>query len=547
VGYNSKTLSLTADGTYRHDALKANLAEDRQRLVAGGFDDTVQTSVTHFQVDTLSTHGGFDYDLNAKTRLSGNLRVNLTGFNLQSVADFDAEDPFGAPTSSFERNLDIEQKRTNGQISAGLRRKFAGQGHELSLNLTYDVTKDDRVRDGHTSTTLPIAPDAFDEQRINNRLTQLDFKGDYVRPMGTGTTLKLGFDIQRDDNGYLNRGFRGPAAGALGPDPLLSNRFEFRQTLYQGYATYERPFGKLTVLGGIRLEDTELDLTQVTAGQHDTQSYLKVYPSLHLAWKLDDSQQLTASYSHRVQRPGPEEYNAFRFLIDPLNYRSGNPALRPQETHSWELGYQLRKFPATLYLATLFYRENFNGTADVVTSLPGGVYLTTRQNLTTSRNGGLELVTAGRLNKALTYNVSGTLFWTQLDGFGPGFPPTRSTFSAGGRANLNWQATKDDLFQVNVFGFGKRLTPQGYGEPVVGVNLGYRHKLTDKVAFVATAQDIFGGFRDRQVIDTPTLKARTERDFDSRQVMIGFTWTFGGGKVKDPGFDYGGGAAPTPQ
>jgi outer membrane receptor protein involved in Fe transport len=548
VGYNSKTLSLTADGTYRHDALKANLAEDRQRLVAGGFDDTRQDQVTHFKIDSLATHAGADYDLDAKTRLSGNVRVNLTDFRLGSLAAFDAEDPFGAPTSRFVRALQIDQTRTNGQVSAALRRKFAGlPGHEVNLTLTYDMTQDDRVRDGHTTTALPVLPDSYDQQRIVNRLTQLDFKGDYVRPMAGGVTLKAGFDLQRDDNGYLNRGFRGPTPAALAPDALLTNRFEFRQTLSQAYVTYEHPFGRLTALAGLRVEATHIDLTQVTQAQHDTNDYTRLYPTLHLAWKVDESQQFTASYSHRVQRPGAEEYNAFRFLLDPLNYRAGNPDLKPQETHSLEAGYQLRKFPATFYLATLFYRENYNGVADVVTPLGGGVFLSTRQNLAKSRNAGLELVNAGRLTKTLTYNVSGSVFWTQLDSLGPAFAPTRDTYSGSARANFNWQVTKDDLVQVNLLGIGKRLTVQGYSRPTGGVNLGYRHKLTDKIAFVATAQDIFGTFKDTQVIDTPTLRDHTQRSFDSRQMTLGFVWTFGGGKVKDPGFDYGGGATPPPQ
>jgi hypothetical protein len=79
------------------------------------------------------------------------------------------------------------------------------------------------------------------------------------------------------------------------------------------------------------------------------------------------------------------------------------------------------------------------------------------------------------------------------------------------------------------------------------VNLGYRHKLTDQVSLVVTAQDVFGTFRDRQVIDTPTLKGRSQTRPDSQQFTIGLTWTFGGGKPRDPGFDYGGGITPSPQ
>jgi outer membrane receptor protein involved in Fe transport len=43
--------------------------------------------------------------------------------------------------------------------------------------------------------------------------------------------------------------------------------------------------------------------------------------------------------------------------IDPLNRRAGNPRLRPQDTHSYELGWQYRR-QQTYYLATLYYRDS---------------------------------------------------------------------------------------------------------------------------------------------------------------------------------------------
>jgi outer membrane receptor protein involved in Fe transport len=547
LGFNSSKLSLTGDATYRRDVQKLEIADDRRRLLAGGFDDTTQDQLAHFKADSFAARGGLDYDLDARTRLGLQGRLNVVDFTLESLARFESEDPFGVATGQFDRNLDVSQHRRNGQLGASLRRKLAAPGSELTLNLTYDVTADDRQRDGQSRYGLPAAPDAFDRQTINNLFRQTDFRGDYVRPLGGGATLKLGFDLQHDENDYVNRGFKGPSFAALGPDPVLTNRYDFSQTLTQGYVSYEQPIGSLTVLAGLRLEQTELDLAQVTQGRIDSQSFLTAFPSLHLAWKLDDSRQFTASYSRRIQRPNPFDYNAFRYMVDPLTFRAGNPDLRPQQTDSFELGYELRPAPATRYLATLFYRENRGGVADVVSPLGGGAYLITRVNAASSRSGGLELVAAGRFSPSLTYTLSGTAAWIQLDSLGPGLAPTRSATSFGGRANLNWQATPDDLVQLNTFVQGKRLTPQGFARPAFGVNLGYRHKLTDQVSLVVTAQDVFGSFRDRLVVDTPTLKGRTQTRPDSQQLTIGLTWTFGGGKPREPSFDYGGGITPPTQ
>jgi len=548
AGYNSKNLTLSSDLNYRHDGQKQQTHEDRQRLDAagGGYDDIVQDQDGHVWLDTVTARGAVDYDLDDKTRIGAELRGNYTDFNVQGLSHVDETDVSGVMTQVFDRALSVDQERANGAVAASLRRKFAGEpGHQLTLNLSYEVTNDDRVRGGITATTFPVLPPGFDNQLLDYDYRRTDLKGDYVRPMGEGTTLKAGFELQFDDNSYGNQGFRGGSRETLVPDPTLTNQFLFEQSLSQAYVTYERPFGDVSVLAGLRLEDVRIDLDQVTQGRKDQNDYTKLYPSLHLAWKLSETKELSASYSHRVQRPDPLQFNSFRFLLDPLNYRAGNPQLKPQETHSFELGYQDRRGPA-LYQATVYYRETFNGFADVVRDLGGGVFLTTTENVSKSRSAGLELIANGKISPTLSYNVSANAVWTEIEPQPLGSPDTRSALTAFGRASLNWQATPKDLVQLNGFMNGKRLTPQGYISPMGAVNLGYRHKLNDKVSLIFTAQDLFSTLRYKQVIDTPLLKSRLRQDFDSRLFQAGFTWTFGGGRPRDPGFDFQNGSAGPP-
>jgi hypothetical protein len=71
-----------------------------------------------------------------------------------------------------------------------------------------------------------------------------------------------------------------------------------------------------------------------------------------------------------------------------------------------------------------------------------------------------------------------------------------------------------------------------------GVDLGYRHRIDDRVSLLLTAQDILGSYRQQQFLDTPALKTRLTRLPDSRRLMVGFVWTLGGGRAKEPGFDF---------
>lgn len=209
-----------------------------------------------------------------------------------------------------------------------------------------------------------------------------------------------------------------------------------------------------------------------------------------------------------------------------------------------ELGYQYRKGGA-IYQATFFYRDIRDAVNDVTRDLGGGVFLTTKENIGESRSAGVEIVANGRLFQGFTYNVSGNASWIEIDGAGLGFgSDKRDAISVTGRANLSWQVSSKDFLQLNGFMNGKRLTPQGYIQPMGGVNLGYRRKVTDQLSLVITANDLLDTIEFKRVIDTPLLRDVEHYKPLNRGVFVGFTYTFGGGKARDPGFDFGGGGGP---
>jgi outer membrane receptor protein involved in Fe transport len=541
-GYNSKRLSMTGELGIRQDTQKQTSVDDRLTPDAkGGFDALDQKTVADIIINSFSARGALDYDLTPRTRIGVETHGNYTFFRPNNFTTTVADGPSGALTDSFLRRLTVHQKRAQGELSANLRQKLGDDG-DFALSLSHEEIVDPRVRTGHAFDEIPTGPDIFDQQRLDNHLHRTELKGDLTQPFADMSKLKLGFDVQYDDNAYRNRGFDGLA---LTPDAALTNLFQFRQTISAAYATYERPLGDLTVLAGLRVEDVDMDLDQATLGRKVSHDYLRAYPSLHLSWKLSDSQQLTASYSHRVQRPDPSEFNAFRFMLDPLNFRAGNPDLKPQQTQSYELGYAYRQTPLVL-LATAFYRQNRDGVADVLRDLGGGVLLSERDNVAQSRSAGLELVASGKIASPLSYNLTATGAWTELDSLGPSFAPTRSLASVSGHGGLTWQVTPDDLLQVNGFLNGKRLTPQGYADPAFDLDVGYRRRIGGQLYFVATFQDVLATLHLSQANDTPILKERTKINFDSHQLRVGFTWAFGGGRPRDPGFEFQTGAGPQP-
>jgi outer membrane receptor protein involved in Fe transport len=511
---------------------------------AGRVRESLQEGSQGGRVNLVNLRGGADWDIDAKSRLSAELRYVDVDFRDRLYEHVD-ETLAGAPIRAYDRSGQNHQDRPT--VGATLRYHYAfGDGHTLDVDVGRERNEARNRRSYQSVNRLAGGADLYDAVEFDGLFWKTTAKVEYIRPLPGTSKLTVGYNLDADDNDYDNRAFRGTSAANATPNAALTNLFRFDQQVHAFYATYERPLGDLTALAGLRVEAVKIDIDQVTQAIRADNNDVSLYPSLHLSYALDDNQKLTASYSRRIQRPRPDDYNPARSYIDPQNLRSGNPDLKPQTTDSFEVGYQYRK-SGTIYLATLYYRDARNSVNDVVRDLGGGVLLTTRANVGQSRTAGLELVANGRVTRSLTYNVSGNASWNEIDGRGVGVGGRkRDAATASGRANVSWQATSSDFLQVNAFLNGKRLSPQGYIQPMGGVNLGYRHKFDERLSAVVTVQDVFSSIRFKGVIDTPTLRDVQIFEPKARGVFVGFTYAFGGvGRSRDPGFDFGqGGGGP---
>jgi outer membrane receptor protein involved in Fe transport len=541
----SKSLTLTGDATYAHDLQTVTLDDHRSTpdpTTPGGVLDSSQATRTGGDVDVWIGRAAVDYDPDAKTKFSGDVHGTFIDLRSRDTSLFSGDAPGDLP-EGFNRTGVTTLSRDDFGGSGTWRRKFAGDDHDLTVNLSQERTTNDTDRRDTTASSTPILPSLSEDIRAESTQDVSHLKVDYTRPMDGGAKLKLGYELQVDLDDFDNSGDRGATVAGEVPDPTLFDQFRFNQAVNGVYATYQRPFGDLTVLGGLRIEDTRIDLNDLTSHIKASSDDTHLYPSLHLAYKLSDTQQITASFSERIQRPQPSDYNPFRVFIDPFNFRSGNPDLKPQETYSYEAAYQYRA-GAAIYLATAYFRDNQHGVTDIVQNLGGGVLLTTKENLASSRSGGLELVASGKVTSTLTVNASTNLGWTEIDASDLGFTGRQSAFTPSARAVANWQVTPKDLLQVQGVVTGKRLTPQGYHEPTTLVNFGYRHKYNDDWSFFAVARDALDSLGDTLVIDTPVLKDRVVTHAHIQALFLGLTYSFGGGRRRDPTFDYG--ATPPP-
>jgi len=530
-------LTLSGDLSYRADPQEVEFSRIREQFdpVTGAVTSINRTDQRQ-ETDQSGAFGRFsaEYRLTDRTQLTGELRGVAFQGEGEGPGVFETRDASGAVTSAYESDGEVEFDFVNFGATARLLHRFDDSGHEWSNELRYDRNSNESAGQTLRRFLVPTSPDLFERTEQEMGQTTLGFTSAYVRPTSDGGRLRAGYELndQRPDQDVTF--LRGPSEAGLAVVPGFSNQFEARQTVHALYGTYERPFGeKLSAQAGLRLEQADIEIDDLTGGASASQDYFRAYPTAHLQYQLTETQTLRASYSRRIQRPQPGQLNPFVAYGDPLSRRSGNPDLEPQETDAFEAMWQLRQ-GQSFYSATAYLRDTDNAFTEVATDIGEGVLLTRPENLGSRRDLGLEITANGRLHSTLRYNASVNVFRQEIDAAGiPGGGEREATL-ASGRLSLSWQPTPEDFIQVSGFWQGETLLAQGTREAGGMVNIGYRRKLSDKLSLNVTGRDVLNTFNNDTIYDTPLFRDRFEQNIKLRAFYIGLTYTLGSSPRRQP-------------
>lgn len=537
-------LTLSADLNYRYDSTDIEFERLREQL--DPLTDAVTSSTRSWSEDFEQENDGAfarataEYNLSDRTQLTAEVRGAQFEGEGGGRTLYETRDGSGVLTDAYERDSLGRFEAINYGVTGRLLHQFDDAGHEWSNEIRIDRGENESTQDTVNLFTLPASAPLYEQAENTTDFIIYGLTSAYTRPWSDGSKLRAGYELEIRKPEQTNQVSRGPSEAGLVVIPAFTNAFEAEQTVHALYGTYERPFNdKLSAQFGLRLEQAEVEINQITTNTQASQDYFRAYPTMHVQYQLTDSQMLRASYSRRIQRPQPFQLNPFVSYLDPLNLRSGNPDLEPQETDSIEAMWQMRS-GQTFYQATAYYRDTDNAFTDVATDIGGGVLLTRPENLGARRDYGVELVANGKLTETLRYNAAVNAFRQEIDADGIPGGADREGDLITGRLALNWQPTADDFVQISGFWQGDQLLAQGVREAGGMLNIGYRRKLTDDLALNFTMRDVLGTFENNTAYDTPLFRDRTDQKIGLRAAYIGLTWSFGGGPRRPEQFDFSG-------
>jgi outer membrane receptor protein involved in Fe transport len=527
LNYNPGRINLFGSIAIRQD--------DRRRIN----DVYTQQYSDGVQVSQLTTHNkgyarpisdlanlGADYNINDRNKISASVSYNYR-YQIQNDVSIYIKDSLGVINEIYNRDRYLPEMESDFEITSAFQHKFSKAGHELSLNYTNSFAKENEDNYYTNTFAFPESKYYYDNMFYlhTNNVSQLLIE--YSNPLSKNSKLEAGYELEIADNDMdLHRDTTAINQSDYYTDFSRSNRFirsEFTNVLY---LTYEGQLGKFGFLAGLRAEHTSTEANLVSRSSIINIQYSRLYPSLHTTYKISETNELQLNYSHRINRPEDEQLNPFPEYQDLMNVRVGNPYLKPEDIHSMEIGYQLKK-KATTFISTLYYRYNYNGITSILTNSTDTV-ISTLQNLALNQSAGLELILNTNLGKFASFNISSNTFYNTINASDLGFGQSKSDISFSISGSLGLNLTKSTVLQITSNYKGERLTPQGKRLPSFVVNTGFKQDfLKKKASLIITVSDLFNTLRNNYLIDTPDLKRQEYRRRSSHFVYIGFTYNFG--------------------
>ena len=179
----------------------------------------------------------------------------------------------------------------------------------------------------------------------NNDITIINPQTDFVKVYARGHRLSIGAKLSYAKIESQLEFYRATGENGYEPDTERSNDFAYEETVPAAYIQYDGALTKTITYGlGMRSEWTRYTLnTTVQDNGIFRSSYINFFPNAQMSVALNKVK-LRAAYTSRITRPSYQSLSPTLIYQDAFTSIEGNPELRPEKTHAFEVCAALSMF-----------------------------------------------------------------------------------------------------------------------------------------------------------------------------------------------------------
>ncbi|WP_164851162.1 TonB-dependent receptor domain-containing protein [Larkinella soli] len=246
----------------------------------------------------------------------------------------------------YNSRLDKDEKRLNHSLIFNYNRTLDSLGSGFFAGSQLARFRTD-VRDGIRERNV-VNDSSFSRQLKNNQsyhITISSTQADYTKVFGRENKLETGIKLTYAHTASGTDFLVAGSEAGFRLDPGLSSQFAYTELIPAAYFNYTGAIGKtIRFATGIRGEWTRYELnTTAGNGQALRKSYGNVFPNLLLTKAVSTELDVRLSYVAKISRPRYQALNPWVIYQDPFTSIQGNPGLRPEKVHAFEMGMNYRQ------------------------------------------------------------------------------------------------------------------------------------------------------------------------------------------------------------
>ena len=230
------------------------------------------------------------------------------------------------------------------------------KGDKLTAVFQYEKNGENELSE--IENTNPLRNERVEEFRDEKRVL---LQADYVLPFDDSSQLEIGYrgSFLNQETDFSVFDYEGIIRDTL------SNVLVYEEKINSAYIQYGQSIKDFSFLLGMRVEDTEIIIKQLTTEERNDQNYTKFFPTLNFSYKFNDSKSIILGFSRRISRPRARLLNPFLSRSGITNFFQGNPNLTPSYSNTVDLGF-LRKWDKLTLNSSIYFQKS----TDVVTVFP---------------------------------------------------------------------------------------------------------------------------------------------------------------------------------
>ena len=437
----------------------------------------------------------------------------------------------------YTRNrINLENSTSsNIEFTTNFTKKFKKEGHKLTIDGNFSSNLDENIaniKDTNTDNATVRTDETTNIQEQKRILIQTD----YVLPFGKGNQFEAGYrgDFLENTTDYsvIRNGT---------PFNIFTNIIEYKERVNALYSQLGFKMNKLSTLFGMRWEDSNIDVNQLTPIDYNNKNYNNFFPSAFLTYEISKETSFSLSYSKRIQRPRGRLLNPFNNFSSNVNIFVGNPDLNPAFTDAIDFGYIKRWNNITFN--TSLYANKTNDVFQYVRKESGDfengvpIIIITPINLSTEYRAGFEFTLNYSPYKWWKLNGSFNYFYVETDGdynfVNSNNVTTNQNFDFKTTSWFTRLTSKVTLpkkidWQTNMTYNGEQKNAQGSSLAVFGMNIAFsKDVLNDNGTINFNISDVFNSRKRIMESYIPgVVDSNGEMQWRVRQINLSFTYRF---------------------